>query len=129
MKNPAITSGWTGTHRGSPGRDGYATNHTRNKPPRLRLFCFLSDLGREADAGRADDAPLLQPRLHLVRAQPRAGLCHVGNIREDYHLIRIVGAPKHFTVRDSRRLATLLVFVIPCTPCVEVLDLEVDGQV
>ena len=58
-----------------------------------------------------------------------SGLRYVGDILEKQHIIRVVGAAKHFAFRDAGRRAILLVAVVARLPCVEVLDLEVESQV
>src|ERR1700733_6257554 len=74
---------------------GNATIQRRYTPSRLQPVSItaLSRCGK-SDVWRSHDAALLQHRLHFTRAQPGAGLRYIGNILEDHHVIRIVGALK-----------------------------------
>src|ERR1700692_4050462 len=82
------------------------------------------DGSREADSGRAKHAVLLHQRLHVIRLVPRAGLCHVRDIQDDDHIIRVLGAPEYSAIRDACRGAVLLVSVVTRAPCGVVLDLD-----
>src|SRR4029077_16992286 len=111
---------------------GASTFGTATQPLTLRAIpptgCFLYDLGRagKADIWCADYATLFHRRLHLIRGQPRAGLCHVGNILQDHYVIRVFSTAEHSAIRNARRGATLLAPIVTCAPCAVVLDLEVD---
>jgi hypothetical protein len=97
---------------GCPSQSGQADwgsrlREARNKALRLRAIpniYFSCELRRsgEADAGRAYYAALLHHRLHFLGVQPSTGLRYVGNVVEDDHVIRVVGAAEHSPVCDAK---------------------------
>ena len=109
MKSPSTRPG-TGTCRRLPS-SGWPRNKTLTLHAIPATICFRYDLGRgsEADVGGADHAALLHRRLQVIRAQPGAGLCHVGNILQDHNVIRVLGVAEHSPIRDTCGEAALLV--------------------
>jgi len=80
--------------------------------------------GREADVWRADYAALLHLRFQIIRAQPSAGLCHVGDILQDHYVVRVLGVAEYSPIRDTRGGAVLFASIVSPTPCGVILDLE-----
>src|SRR5271155_3585669 len=90
---------------------------------------LTSRLGFEAEAGQAHDAGLMHLGPHIVRAEPSAGLRHIGYVLKDHDIIRVFGAAEYLTVCDACRTAARFVFSVALMPSRIVLDFVVNGQV